>query len=373
MVILRATLVTGKREVGFLRFLLAFFVVAQHLAGIKFLGASAVQIFFILSGYLMTSVMARTYGYTLQGICRFWVNRVLRLYPSYLLIILCTMFALIWLGPDAAEGLTPVLYWPSSWGEWFQNVTMLYFDFIPIRAEPRLSPPTWALTLELVCYFLISLGITRSVRVSCIWLVFGGVYLVWALLFSDHPRQFGYAAIPAAFAPFALGAILFHTRQASHREMTIDLSAWLSRSISPAGLLILALSTVVVLAALRVVVFMLTKSDLWSMLIYLLNLVPGILVVIAALELRLAADWLQGLDRMFGELSYPIYLCHWVVGIAVAATAAELGLGDLTRGPILFLLSTPPILLFSLVLVHVSDRPINRLRDKVRPARPSPI
>lgn len=360
-------------EMGLLRFLLALFVVAQHLGGVKFLGASAVQVFFILSGYLMTSVMVRTYGYTPKGIGRFWINRALRLYPSYFLILLYTMGVLAWLGPDLAQELTSVLYWPATSGEWLQNITMLYGDVLPIRAQPRLSPPTWALTLELVCYLLISLGITRSPRAAWIWLGLGVLYLLWALTLSGHPRQWGYAAIPAAFVPFALGALLCHFRQAGHRDMTGQLTARLSRRVSPAGLLALALSTVVVLAALRVGVWVLTRSELGSMAVYVLNLAPGLIAVIAALEWRPQATWLQHCDRVAGELSYPVYLSHWGVAIVVAAAATSLGLGELSRGPLLFLLSVPPILLFSLTLVHMSDRPINRLRDRVRPGPPSPI
>ena len=181
---------------GYFRLLLAFFVVAQHLAGAKFLGSSAVQAFFIVSGFLMTSVMSKTYGYSAAGFSKFWLNRVLRLYPAYLLIILMTVTVLLSFGETFTRSVAPTIGWPSDLFEWAQNVTMLFANPVPISVTPRLSPPTWALTLELVCYFLISIGLTRTRTITWIWITLGSIFLIWALFFSHNARLWGYGSIP---------------------------------------------------------------------------------------------------------------------------------------------------------------------------------
>lgn len=47
--------------------LLAFEVVVFHLLSVPIIGRYAVMSFFVLSGFLMTTIMHQTYGYTLKG------------------------------------------------------------------------------------------------------------------------------------------------------------------------------------------------------------------------------------------------------------------------------------------------------------------
>ena len=143
---------------GFLRFVLAFFVVTQHIMGVSYLGAAAVHVFFLISGYLMTRVMLETYGYSRLGFARFWTNRILRLLPTYLVVATITVPVLHYIGEDFGRRLVTSIGVPMTLASWLQNLTMLYADVIPNSVVPRLVPPTWALTLELISYFLISLG-----------------------------------------------------------------------------------------------------------------------------------------------------------------------------------------------------------------------
>ena len=87
---------------GAYRTLLALFVVFFHIGHLPYLGSYAVFGFYVLSGYLMTLVMHTNYGYTLVGMTKYAVNRVLRIYPIYWLACLLSIFAIYLLGSGYA-------------------------------------------------------------------------------------------------------------------------------------------------------------------------------------------------------------------------------------------------------------------------------
>jgi peptidoglycan/LPS O-acetylase OafA/YrhL len=55
-------------------------VIFLHPGGILAIGGYAVFGFYILSGYLMTLIMQKNYGYSRGGVARYAVNRFLRIY-----------------------------------------------------------------------------------------------------------------------------------------------------------------------------------------------------------------------------------------------------------------------------------------------------
>ena len=57
-------------------------------------GGYGVQLFFILSGYLITTLLLREEArYGRVALCAFWVRRILRIWPLYYLVILIGFFA----------------------------------------------------------------------------------------------------------------------------------------------------------------------------------------------------------------------------------------------------------------------------------------
>src|SRR5690348_14078540 len=78
------------------RYLLALVVAETHLwpIGITWTGWQAVFGFYALSGYLMTRVLHERYGFSPSGTAAFLVNRVLRLWPAYLVVVFGTAAAL---------------------------------------------------------------------------------------------------------------------------------------------------------------------------------------------------------------------------------------------------------------------------------------
>jgi peptidoglycan/LPS O-acetylase OafA/YrhL len=75
--------------------------------------------------------------------------------------------------------------------------------------------------------------------------------------------------------------------------------------------------------------------------------------------------WLAATDRLLGDLAYPIFLCHFQVG---AVMAHYLFHDARPAGLALFLTALPAIHLVALALHYGVERPVARMRERVRPA-----
>lgn len=360
---------------GFLRFALAFFVAAQHLGGFRYLGSASVYVFFLISGYLMTRVMAEIYGFSFLGVTRFWINRSLRLLPAYFVVLAMSILLLLHVGELFARDYVKMIGMPQTIEGWVQNLTMLYVHIMPNEVTPMIVPQTWALTVELVCYFLISLGITRWPWRAQVWLMIGVVYYVGVLLFSDRPTNWGYFSIPAAFIPFSMGAIIYHQLGAGQgiflqfyeaviRRMQISLRFGFSKEC---GIILTCLFVIGLLVIARYLAARVFDLPRLGMLIFLLNLLVGSLALMAALKWRIRSPLLRKLDRTLGDMAYSIYLGHFFVGIGVAWVWLNCTDVQLWRGPALLALTTLPMLIFSYAIVSLVENPVQSLRERVRP------
>jgi peptidoglycan/LPS O-acetylase OafA/YrhL len=196
---------------GLLRTLLAINVILLHIFGIPALGNYSVHFFFVLSGFLMTYVMCENYHFNIVGFKNFWINRFLRLYPIYwILIILCVVFILFF----SEINKHMLLNYPDTIKNWFYNIFIIYPDVIPTRIKPKLLPSSWALTNEIFFYFFISLGISKTKARTFFWL---GVSMFYYFItyYYFNLDNYRYGAIPAASLPFAIGALLYWFKESS--------------------------------------------------------------------------------------------------------------------------------------------------------------
>jgi peptidoglycan/LPS O-acetylase OafA/YrhL len=360
---------------GLLRFTLALFVVAQHLGGLRYIGSASVYVFFIISGYLMTRVMAESYSYTPDGFIRFWTNRALRLMPVYFVVLILSVPLLVHVGEDFAQAYVGGIGIPSTWTGWVQNLTMIYADLSPNTVMPRIVPPTWAITLELACYFLISIGIARSLRRAQAWLIVGAAYFVWVVFVSELPTNWGYFSVPAAFVPFAIGAVIYHQQEADsgffprlYGWAVSRMKAWRKIGITEEfGLVQVCLFMILAIVFVRQVITQIFHLPKLGVLIFTCNLLIGSLALMAALKWRPRASGLHRLDRLCGDMAYPVYLGHFGVGIAVAWIFSSQFDVQLGRGMALFILTAVPVTFFSFALVRLVDTPVQRVRTNVRP------
>jgi peptidoglycan/LPS O-acetylase OafA/YrhL len=99
---------------------------------------TAVKGFFIISGFYMALILDQKYGRSAAGIRAFAINRFLRLYPLYIVVLALTIgwyvVRLATLGArtpsQAIFSMNEVLAGWRVWAIWLSNVSLLGLDFI---------------------------------------------------------------------------------------------------------------------------------------------------------------------------------------------------------------------------------------------------
>ena len=335
---------------GTFRFILAFNVVFFHLLDIANIGPLAVYSFFVLSGYLMTHIMQNTYSYTFVGIAKYGVNRFWRLFPAYWLLALLSVVAFI-LGPDPAlvNGKMTI---PQSIPQWLANVSLIYPDLRPASYPARIAPATWALTIEIGFYILIGIGLSRTKLITVLWFCASMLYLFYHLLFGGS-YVIGYGTFAAASIPFSLGAMSYYYRDWVVTKSN-SIGAWY-------GWLLIALFVFnVVLSALSDYLF--GDSHGWKIatIAVYVNLVLSFLLVI---HLASTKARFKSIDRVLGDLSYPVYVFHWT---GAYISYWMFGSYSTVSG---FLVSVLATLLVSVGVNHLLNSKINAIREKNKVAR----
>ncbi len=168
---------SGQREnlpLTALRGLASVWVVAFHvqppwfpdapagLVSVLGLGEAAVDIFFVLSGFILACVYGRL---RLNRAWLFWLRRVCRIYPLHLVV----------LGTFGGMTLAAVLLhrshyshdWQSFWVE-----ALLLHPFLP--GQIPWNPPTWSLGIEMLCYALFPF-VAWLFRRASVWIVCAAV------------------------------------------------------------------------------------------------------------------------------------------------------------------------------------------------------
>lgn len=117
-------------------------------------GFLGVDVFFVLSGFLITGLLAREFertgGLDIRG---FYLRRFRRLVPALVLLLLTVLIGSAFFVPDAAprvrgDGLAALLY-VSNW--WLIANGQSYFEFI---SRPPLLQHLWSLAIEEQFYLL---------------------------------------------------------------------------------------------------------------------------------------------------------------------------------------------------------------------------
>ncbi len=356
---------TSYRLLGGFRLVLALLVVVQHvlrplapawvvdaLEPLE-LGGVAVLLFFALSGFIVSEAASTFYN---DRPVAFGVNRLLRLYPTYLLALFLTAGALLLAhGASDAEPLllpgAPGLTWTSLGA----NILAILPGGSAILQRADTSPLleiAWALRVEMRFYLLLFLLIAAA-RVL-------GLSLRRLLIAASGALVLLYGAFGSGFRGEALEYIPYFTF-----GISLYLAATAERSAERAA------AAVTALASMGLVVWHILGStatghaagfvrDLEAQLALFAG---GIVLWLALLFLpRVAPERARSLvraDRFIGELTYPLYLTHVAAILLVTALWHARGWGPL-------LVSIAASLVVALATTVTFEAWIGRLRGGVR-------
>jgi peptidoglycan/LPS O-acetylase OafA/YrhL len=337
------------RPLGAFRFGLSLLVVLQHsqhllapadrkLFDRTGFGMIAVAIFFVVSGFVVTEANAVFYAGRPWA---FFINRIIRLAPPYFAALAVSMVvhALLWHANRLAlwdfPGGAPPLTLPHVTA----GVLGLVPGVITLRSRDAFEfiPFAWSLRMEMAFYAAALCAILAGLRLGGRSRPVIGLSLAAGLLaslwFLRLQRPGLLSCAPMFLAGVALclalrrgGALRWGLVAAAVPAAALGFTSW-GQHGHP-----LLMRQGVVLAMLL-----------------------GLFVLLARGE---AGRWLR-LDKRLGDLSYPLYLNHYVVGIVLSDLFVTRGLGIYALA---ILLSVG----LAALMGGIVDRPLVALRNRVR-------
>ena len=184
-----------RREIDGLRAVAVLPVILFH-AGFQFFGGGfvGVDVFFVISGYLITTILIHELEAGKFSIINFYERRARRILPALFLVLLaCLPLSWFWLVPDDLKGfaqsLLAVTVFASNILFWKQS------DYFDSSAEFKPLLHTWSLAVEEQFYLLFPLFLMLFWRRDQRLLL---AVLVGTALASLGAAQWGVTADPAA-------------------------------------------------------------------------------------------------------------------------------------------------------------------------------
>jgi peptidoglycan/LPS O-acetylase OafA/YrhL len=303
--------IEGLRAVAVLG-VLAFHSGVPHLAG----GYVGVDVFYVISGFLITSLMRRDAGAEPaptvgEFLSNFYARRIRRILPAAALVLLATLLgAALVQNPlenagVAGDARATALFYSNIRFAWQAS------DYFAADASPSPFQQYWSLSLEEQFYFVwpivffALLVLARRFRrprllAEALAAIVVGSFALSVFLMHEAPIRAFYLLPPRAWE-LGLGAIV-----ALHAERLASLGAGARSALVGGGLLL-------ILAA----VFLFSESTPfpgWTALAPTL----GTAAVIAGGCAPAAGGFVHGLlawspMQMIGRYSYSLYLWHWPV------------------------------------------------------------
>ena len=301
---------------GSIRLFLAYAVLMSHAGVCDFeiiTGHVAVQVFFIISGFYMSLILSQKYNN-----CRvsdFYINRLLRLFPTYLAVLLVSLGVLfvfdvgIFTGIDRFEKVfmhSPFMALSYFWTNIAiigQEILFLlgidadnysfYWDSNGLASLKGyyyvLVPQAWSLSMELYFYMLAPF----ILRLRVYWIGFIFVLSLGLRLFiiSNGPEHdlLARKCIPAELCLFLVGSFsyfLFTRIKEYRKKYSLGLICWIT--------------------LLTVLVFYNEINEKFSL---------ALLAFTAFLSMPFIFNLTKDsrFDRFLGNISYPIYIVHFLI------------------------------------------------------------
>jgi peptidoglycan/LPS O-acetylase OafA/YrhL len=285
-----------------------------HYLGIGWIG---VQIFFVLSGFLITSILWEQKDRPLGAyVGRFYWRRFLRIFPVYYGFLMVVGISYLAVGePEAFGDLAPWLFtYTYNFARFFEpEMTWPYFGHL------------WSLAIEeqfyLIWPFVVySLSRKNFLRLSLALIVLGPLFRWGAGAYfhaNGYPpmklAQCVYTLPSTHLDAFALGAALSVGR--------------CSGRFSPRAILCLAIGCLVLSGALqwqtldplhrKILDFgfpiYLSETFQYSWGYSLVNLLGGALILGATQGGNRSPSWDMPVLRFYGKISYALYVFHWPI------------------------------------------------------------
>jgi peptidoglycan/LPS O-acetylase OafA/YrhL len=291
-----------RKDINGLRALAVLAVIFFHFNVPGFAGGFVgVDVFFVISGFLMTAIILSGNKHPEFSILGFYASRTRRILPA--LTALCFLLLVggyFWLAPS---DYTLLGKHASSSVSFLSNFIYKgeegYFD-APSRDKWLLH--TWSLSVEWQFYMLYPLLISAILKyqkkkeaIMKILLVLGGISLLFSAFISPLKPEFSFYLLPTRMWEMIAGALIYLLPAYKGRQ---------ARLLEALGLLMIAGS-----------IFLFSEESAWPGYLALLPVIGTVLVLRAARQDSFIIS--NPASQSTGVWSYSIYLWHWpiIVGL----------------------------------------------------------
>lgn len=351
---------------GILRFLFATSVFFVHSSPYNLLigGQLAVQSFYLFSGFLISFILLENKSY--GNIKNFYINRVLRIYPIYLIILSLTILSylfsfyffenekndLILLFENNSLKINLILFITNIF-IFFQDylfflsiennnffITQNFLANEIILSKGLIIPQSWTLSLELF-FYLLAPFVLNKIRVIFM-IIFFSIFLRIYLSnngFSNDP--WSYRFFPNEISLFLFGSL---SHQLLYPKIKILIVKYnnLPRNIT------VSLIVLVLIFPLIEINFLLKSIIILTLFFFLM-------------PFTFIFQNQNKLDRIIGELSYPIYILHISL---ITFTSYIVNYFSISFS--ITILSFLLTIIISIILNILVSKPINKIRAQFK-------
>lgn len=292
--------VTYKPEIDGLRAIAVLSVIIYHInSNILPSGFVGVDIFLVISGYLITSIIIKSYKEHEFSLYSFYIRRIKRIIPLTYFVLLCILLVGWFLSyPTAyraeANSSLSALYFLAN-----LRFALLGNYFTPSNDNPLLH--LWSLSLEEQFYFIwpLVIGVLYKTKngcgifLVCIFLLVFSALCSFVFINSDSLSQFAYFVLPTRMMGLLVGAGL--------ASINVDF-IWRNAKSNCTS----TLGVLLVLSSLYII-----DKEIFPGLYTLIPCIGAALVIIAS-KARITKILLTNkLMTFIGKISFSLYMWHW--------------------------------------------------------------
>lgn len=287
-----------RYDISFLRALSVLAVVFYHFNFDFFKGGFVgVDIFFVISGYLMTKIILSGFDKDNFDVLEFYKKRVVRIFPALLTMIL--IFGLV------VYALIPtqfILYLNSAFSSslFFSNIYYFlnngYFDQ---SSHSNFLLHTWSLSVEWQFYMILPLLLLifkntykkNRQKFNFIFITITGLSFVSMLVHNFYSSTFSFFIFYTRAWEMMLGGMSFLYEKELQK---------ISQKIKP----------IIIGACFLVIAYFIIKTEdtSWPSVITLIPVVCIALIIGINQEFKI---YKNGIIKYLGDISYSLYLYHW--------------------------------------------------------------
>lgn len=296
-----------RTDINGLRAYAVVFVVLFHFNVFGFsAGYLGVDVFFVISGYLMTKIIVEKLEHNNFSFVDFYLSRIIRIYPALLfLVLVLTVLGLFVFIPEDLKNFAK----DARYSLTFLSNNLFYEqsgDYFATSSHDKALLHTWSLAVEWQFYILFPIilytfkKLTKQTKYIGILLLilFACSFLLSVKLTPENPIYAFFKLSTRAWELIAGGLVYFYFNQYS-------LSSIKQKIIEYTGFGLLALSLI-----------FLTKDTPWPGYAASLPVLGTVLILIANRQNSILTK--PKLIQSLGSASYSIYLWHWPISFLLS-------------------------------------------------------